>query len=254
MLVGKNIIGSEIMKPEEKYQELFDSVEKKAEAFDKIAEVYYMNNFGSMSKSDFDTLMFSIYIDEILKNSEDDFNSYSDYTLSKYLGITQSRVSSLKVKKELKYHYDGFDWKKSLKRISENVRFENGKIKLNVRDKNLYYELKNVIEENGGFVDIQLNSTLLMVSPEYFVDLMLYIEEDQCREQIREQLRTELKKHSIDAEYLENQSFSEILKEQTVNLGMKALCEIIGNCIPVAGPVVSIIMENVWNEMSKHIR
>ena len=242
------------MKPEEKYQELFDSVEKKAKAFDKIAEVYYMNNFGSMSKSDFDTLMFSIYIDEILKNSEDDFNSYSDYTLSKYLGITQSRVSSLKVKKELKYHYDGFDWKKSLKRISKNVRFENGKIKLNVRDKNLYYELKNVIEENGGFVDIQLNSTLLTVSPEYFVDMMLYVEEDKCREQIKKKLKDKLKENNVDTDYLESKTFGEIFKEKAPDLGVNVLCDIIKSCVPVAGPVVSIIMENVWNEMSKHIR
>ena len=134
----------------EQYQRLFPSEKEKANAFDQIAEQYYMCNFGSISKADFDVLMFSIYLDRILENSEADLNSYSDYKLSKLLGITQSRISSLKVKKELKYPYAGFDWKQSFLRLSENARYENGKIKINIPDKNLYIEIKNFIESDGN--------------------------------------------------------------------------------------------------------
>lgn len=62
-----------------------------------------------MQKTYFETLLFSLYLDHILDISEDDMNTYSDYTLSKYLGITQSKVSNLKVKKELQYPYAKFD-------------------------------------------------------------------------------------------------------------------------------------------------
>ena len=87
----------------ENYEKLFqtfegnEDIEGKAQAFDKLAEKYYYCNFGSTSKADLDVLMFSIYIERILDKSQKDFNSYSDYTLSKNLGITQSKISNLKV-------------------------------------------------------------------------------------------------------------------------------------------------------------
>ena len=130
-----------------RYKELFSTTESKADAFDQIAEKYYYANFGSTSKTNMDVLLFSIYLERILDNSEDQFASYSDYTLSKLLGITQSQVSNLKVKKELQYPYSAFSWKKSFERIVENYRYEKGKIKLYIPDKNLYLELKNVMRQ-----------------------------------------------------------------------------------------------------------
>ena len=67
----------------------------KAEAFDQIAYEYYLGNFGTMTKTDFETLLFSLYLERILKKSESDLNTYSGYTLSKQLGITQERVGTL---------------------------------------------------------------------------------------------------------------------------------------------------------------
>ena len=44
----------------EKYNELFPDEKSKAEVFDKIAEHFYRKNFGTMSKTDMETLMFSL--------------------------------------------------------------------------------------------------------------------------------------------------------------------------------------------------
>ena len=85
------------------YNELFDSTEAKAKAFDQIAEKYYFSNFGTITRCDFDVLMFSIYIEQMLTKNQNDILSISDYSLSKQLGITQTKVSNLKVKKELLY-------------------------------------------------------------------------------------------------------------------------------------------------------
>lgn len=75
------------------YRHLFPTEAVKAEAFDKIAELFYNCNFGSTSKADIETLMFSIFIERILKeDGPENFKSYSDYTLSKALCITQARV------------------------------------------------------------------------------------------------------------------------------------------------------------------
>lgn len=88
------------MLPKEKYNQLFNTDKKKADAFDKIAEKYYFANFGTTSKSDIDVIMFSLYIDQILEADISNFSAYSNYALSKMLGIKQTKVSNLKVKKK----------------------------------------------------------------------------------------------------------------------------------------------------------
>lgn len=128
-----------IDRAEETYKHLFPTESVKAEAFDKIAELFYNCNFGSTTKMNIETLMFSIYLERILdEKGPENFNAYSDYTLSKALCITQSRVSSLKIRKELLYPYIGFEWKKSFELLSKKAIFEDGKIKLYIPDKNLF--------------------------------------------------------------------------------------------------------------------
>ena len=228
----------------EKYNNLFPTDKEKAAAFDQIADQYYMCNFGSIPKTDLDILMFSIYLDKILDKSEDDMNSYSDYKLSKLLGITQSRISSLKVKKELKYPYAGFNWKQSFLRLSENARFENGKIKINIPDRNLYIEIKNFIEANGGFVETQLSPSLLQISPEYYLDLMYEMVDDADKPKIKEAIESELKKWKISvADFGERQkSFGTLLKESAIDNAPDLICDLLDI---FAGPLVSSISKPV---------
>ncbi len=216
-----------------KYQELFNDEKSKSKAFDLIAQQYYFGNFGTMQKSDFDVLMFSIYLERILEQSEEDMNAYSDYELSKLLGITQSRVSTLKVKKQLKYPYAGFDWKRSFQRVSKNARYENGKIKIHIPDKNLFLELQNAIEKEGGYVEIQLNSKLLQVSPEYFVDLMSAVSGQKDREIIRKEIRRELRasENKKDIAYIEKLTLEENLKNFLAAGVSNILSDLIKLCI-----------------------
>ena len=117
-------------KAKEKYDELFATEADKAAAFDEIARRFYFANFATMSKSDFETLLFSLYLEQILNCSENNYDAYSDYTLSKVLGVPQSRISTLKVRKELQYPYSKFNWKESFKRISQRAIYEGRKIRL----------------------------------------------------------------------------------------------------------------------------
>ena len=232
----------------EQYQRLFPSEKEKANAFDQIAEQYFMCNFGSMSKADFDVLMFSIYLDRILENSEADLNSYSDYKLSKLLGITQSRISSLKVKKELKFPYAGFDWKQSFLRISENARYENGKIKINIPDKNLYIEIKNFIESNGGFVDTQLSSSLLQISPEFYLNLLYEMVDDNRKPEIHKAMEYELKEWKVDISEFGKKSIGTILKESASENSLDLICSLLdvivsGSFVPLAKPAISAIID-----------
>lgn len=64
------------------YRHLFPTEAVKAEAFDKIAELFYNCNFGSTSKADIETLMFSIFIERILK--EDGPENLSPIVITHY--------------------------------------------------------------------------------------------------------------------------------------------------------------------------
>ena len=46
---------------------IFENSDKLA-IFDKIEEMYFHRNFGSVSKSDFETFLFSEYIDCCIRN------------------------------------------------------------------------------------------------------------------------------------------------------------------------------------------
>lgn len=230
-----------------RYEELF-SEEDKARAFDKIANQFYAGNFGTMAKSDMETLMFSIYIEQILSKSEDDFHTYSDFRLAKELGIAQSRVSSLKVKKQLQYPHE-FRWRDSFARISENARYENGKIKIQIPDINLYYEIKNAVEEAGGYIDVTLTPKLLQISPEYFLDLLVAVSETQQREQLRKELRNKIREKNKDREYLEAQP----LGRQLAGCGKEIILDVLEAAVSGAVneiPVVTIV-RNVMNAIKE---
>lgn len=229
------------MLPKEKYNQLFNTDKKKADAFDKIAEKYYFANFGTTSKSDIDVIMFSLYIDQILEADNSNFPAYSNYTLSKMLGITQTKVSNLKVKKELQYPYERFDWRESFLRVVENAVYEDRKIKLFIPDENLFLEIKNAIEENNGFVDIQLNKKLLQVRIEYFLDLLVSINGKTDRKKIAAEIKKQLKEKDADIEVMEKATFGQALKKQSPEI----IAEIISKCVPIFGDLVKPIAKHI---------
>lgn len=223
--------------------------------FDVIAEQFYAGNFGRMSKADFETLMFSIYIEQILTiNGDENFSKYSDYTLAKDLGITQSKISNLKIRKQLQYPYS-YNWQESFARISNRARYEKGKVKIQIPDINLYYEIKNAIEENGGFIEISLTKGLLVVPLEYFLDLMDSIASGDDRETFRKYLRDEFRKCQGDQEYIITEDVSigekikKLAKEQgpglIVNLISGVLTALDGGGTSKALAAISVIMKNV---------
>ena len=232
---------------EKKYNELFSTIEEKAEAFDKIAENYYFSNFGSFSKVDMDVLMFSLYIERILSGNDRNFEKYSDYTLSKQLGITQSRVSALKEKKELRYPYEAFDWKASFLAIADKALYEDERIKIHIPDKNLYIEIKHAIETLGGFVEVQLTRDLLQVRLPYFIDLMLCVEEDATRDELCKEIRSKIKENHKDIDFIEKESIGKVL----IDMAPELIIDIIGDCIPVFGKAVKPIASNVYKTIKK---
>lgn len=229
-----------------KYYHMFGD-EDKIRAFDAIAEKYYKCNFGTCSKSEMDVLMFSLYIEQILKKNNVDFTSYSDYSLSKQLGITQAQVSNLKVKKELKYPYDDFNWKKSFALVIKNAWYEDDSIKMHIPDKNLYIEIKNAIEENGGYVDVQLNKNLLKVPICCLLDLLIDIEAPVDRIKFVEMIKEKIKESNQIDEIINQKELKEILKDKMPDI----VIDVFTSLIPVFGSQVGAMLKDFIGILKK---
>lgn len=200
------------------------TTEEKAALFDAIADHYYYRNFGQMLKSDMDLLMFHFYIDKMIaslrtENGSVDYTKCSDYIISKELGITQQRVRNLKVKNQLVYPIE-FDWKAALARLIENARYDRktGKVVLNIPDPNLYIEIQNFIEEQGAHVEKQLNSKLLQLRAEFFIDLLVSLESEKARKAIVKHLKKQVKDLGKEDSVFDERNIGKSLIDATVNI------------------------------------
>ena len=239
------------------YEKLF-SIKEKVKAFDKIAEAYYFKNFGTMQKSDLDVLMFSIYIEQILSKTESEYDSYSDYTLSKELGITQARVNVLKQKKELKYPRAGFDWKDSFKTFMDRATYDNNKIQIYVPDPNVYLEIKNVIEKGGGIVDVKRNKNVLQISPDDFIQLVVDMSDEGDEKKIRkewiEHFREDAKEKRKIEDDINRMGVGEALASYAKNNGIEVVLDILLGFAGGTQGVIGKIIKKFGNLIKPQIK
>lgn len=223
--------------------------EDKIKMFDEIASHFYNANFGQMSKTDIELLMFHFYIEKMVSenSSEDgviDYNKCSDYKISHDLGITQQRVRNLKIKNQLVYPIE-YDWKLALAKLTENARYDkvSKKIIMNIPDPNLYLEIQNFIEEKGAYVEKQLNSKILQIRVEYYIELALALENVDNQKKFIKKLKQFFKdKGKNDNEFDEN------------NIG-KSLIEMAVNITEIAANISNVIPNQsvVWTSLFKLI-
>lgn len=209
------------------FKKLFNTDKKKADAFDRIAEKYYFNNFGTFSKSEIDLLMFDIYLEQSIINNKlntnlVDYNAVSDYKMARNLGITPQRIRNLKVKKQYVYPVK-FDWKESLANIlndDKNIHIvDNKTIKINIPDPNLFLAIQEEIEAEGGYLDIQLNSRLLSVPIDNFMIIVKLIsredEYDKICEKVIEKYNSINKENKIEKGLATTKQITSIVKDIT---------------------------------------
>lgn len=155
---------------------VFSNTEK-MEAFDVIAQRYFNRNFGTVSKADFETLLFSIYLEHLLKSGE----KYDDYSVSKALGITQSKVRSMKIKKELQYpHEDGGQWKGAFVQAIEYATYDDDTrmVTMLIEDPNIQTELRYFIESNHWYDEIPSNYKLFRCRLDFFLKICEKLSDD----------------------------------------------------------------------------
>lgn len=197
---------------------------EKAELFDKIAECFYNANFGMLSKAEMELMMFRFYIEKLIENNRNkdgtiDYIKCSDYKISTDLGITQQRVRNLKVKNQLTNPI-AYDWKAALANLTKNARFEQSthKITLNIPDPNLYLDIRNFIEEQGAYVETQLNPKLLQIRAEYYLALVLALEPETSRKNIIRAIKKEFSKTGKENIVFDERNIGKTLFDGAVNL------------------------------------
>ena len=173
------------------------SQEEKAEAFHKIAEVCFNKNFGRLSKSDMEVLLFSLYLEHCLSNRI----AYDDYTLAIQLGIPETRVRNLKVKKELQYPYSEYDWKKAFVERIQFAKYDDKKalVKVSIPDPNVRRDVEHYIDSQNWYSEYQLNSKLLQMRADQFIEMCMQLYSNvpvngeldiETKNQIEERLKT----------------------------------------------------------------
>lgn len=222
--------------------------DEKNRLYDKIKQNYFETNFGSMSKADFETMLFSEFIEHCIKSDV----PYDDYSLSKQLGITQSRIRTLKERKELKYPNKGFDWRKSFVNELKHARYDKDSHRINViiEDVNVMAEVKHFIEQNGWYDECTLNKKLLRIPLECFVDI--FCTDEELNIDLSESAKKKIRKipeHNIELDMLADDFSKDRLKKLLAEASGDTLSAVI-ECIPFGG-IAKMAFQAVGKVISK---
>lgn len=167
--------------------------EQKEELIKEIEEKCLDHNFGSLSKADFDLILFHHYMESIRRSG----NSMTNYEIAKQLGITVQRVIGLKDKEAGRYPYDDNTWKTQFLKCFESSYVEGNMIVLNIPDRRIYRELESFMEKQGLGAEYNLNPTILKAQPDLFIDVIkkLYPNNEEVLEALDKKAK---EKNSID--------------------------------------------------------
>lgn len=159
----------------------------------------FTRRFGSFSKTDYEVLMFTIFLDSLplpLRN----------YDISIALGITESKVRNLRVKSQLMYPRK-LEWAEELVKSIEHGYYDRttGQITVTFEDPSIQNLMKNKIEESFGTVGQTLNIKQLVLPIESFLLLAAFAEQDE--DDILSKLNMKLAKESARATVIEKKKF-----------------------------------------------
>ncbi|MBR1453830.1 MAG: hypothetical protein IJ593_04215 [Lachnospiraceae bacterium] len=217
----------------------------KIKLFDELVKKFFGVNFGYMSKSEIEIFMFGIYM-KINENEK-----MSDYDISRDLGITQSRVRNLRVKNYLISPSHAVNWQEEFKLYLNNAKYENGKIIISIMDPNVMIEITNYLEQKGFYNEIQLNSKLLVLRSEFFIDLLLVVETESNKKQIIKRIKQHFKDTNKD-NYFDEKNVGESLINAGVTLitTLESILEIVANKNIVQG-MINSVSKSISNIISK---
>lgn len=191
-------------------------IENAAKRFEEAQ--LFSRQFGSFSKSDFEILLFTVYLDSLE-------GPVRDYDLSIDLGITESKVRNLRLKSQLLYpkNLDSV-WKEQLARAIEHGYYNptSREITITIEDPSIRNRIRNEIELQFGAVNVSLNSKQLILPVDSFLKLATLAEKDP--KSSLKQLNKGFRSFQDSAEIIENPD----LKHKILNSSQDVLEIVVG--------------------------
>ena len=126
-------------------------------------------------------------------------------------------MRNLKVKNQLINPIE-FEWKKAFARLIKNAKFEHQKVIISIPDPNLFYEIQNFLEEQGAHIEKQLNSKLLVIRVEYFIDLLVSLEPEQNRKEVKKEKKKAFDEQTKSEKQFDEKNIGKTLIEGAVNI------------------------------------
>lgn len=212
-----------------------NTIDKERIIINRLEEAeLFTKRFGSFSKSDYEILMFSIYRDLQMKPCR-------DYEMSLALGITESKIRSLRVKSQLCYPKE-LDWKDELCNALNkgNLGSNDLTITIMIEDPSIHNLLKNKIEETYGTVRLSLNSKLMTLPVESYLLLAMELEED--KEAALQKLNQKWQQDNKDAGEITKETLKKRIWNKTKDItSMQGLVKTAKLVLPAAAPFLDII-------------
>lgn len=196
----------------------------------------FTNRFGSFAKSDYEVLMFSIFLD--LQDQP-----VSDYDLSIKLGITESKVRSLRVKSQLLYPKN-LSWSEELQKALQRGQFNKDDMTITIMIENPSVQnmLKHEIEEAYGMVHLSFNPKLMTLPVESYLILALKLEDNE--DEALKRLNEKWLKENKNAERITKEDLlKKMLKKLKGEAGVEALLEIAQDVIPGGKTILGAVLK-----------
>ena len=129
-------------------------------------QAYLNRGFGSMTKNDFEVMIFA----ELIQTS---LRGMSDYQISCDLRIPESKVKRLRYEASLKYNIlSEDDYRLMFKEIAQNAIIKDEKIILSIEDISLRKFINFKLKKNGKFSDTSFNSEIVVIRSKDFAELL----------------------------------------------------------------------------------
>lgn len=179
---------------------------------------YYQKGFGMMTKTEVEVMMFYALLEY------GHLTNKSDFEISRFLRIPQSKVQRLRYESSLKYlSNDEFQLRKRLYSILLHAKYEAHKnqISFSIEDKFLRKWYESKVIEKYGFIDTSFNTSIIKIEKELFVEILDSI---YTIEQSTKKIKEDIKK-SIN--YDKYKGMLESIKENISAIGSLA------NILPV---------------------
>lgn len=182
----------------------------------RIDEVnLFSNKFNTFTKSDFELLMFTAYLDSCSK-------PIRDYDISIALGMPETKVRNLRLKSQLVYPKNLL-WKEELAECIKHGSYDKGSklVTVTFEDPSVKALVKNEIEKQFGTVNLSFNNKQLVMPVDSFVILAVFT--DDKPEQALKNLNHILRERGRKEDVIEDTPFKDKVFDNISDVGATIL-------------------------------